>query len=583
MIWICTTLLWLSVLLGATPAWAESPDTPVPTSLLQQGKQAYRDHDYVTAIEFLLQNLAAERSAEVYYYLGLSYYSLGTYTLAIDAFQAAIELYQKHGGPPPVDLLFSLGLSHYYANHLERAQEYLNEVLSDPRASEALRQVAEEQLLLTFRDQSPDYQQGLEAFQSGDYQAALKAFQEVLNLLPNSLEINYYAGLSAYHLMNYELAGKFLKKVAELDPDSEYGISAAQTLQVIEKLAQNLPPKPFYGSLTLGSFGDSNVNYGDSGQNNLNAADSDVESALQDLGSQVHLNLNYALNSVSNFSYDYLLKLYWGLNDNPERKLNSYDYNLQQHNFSLFHRIPLEDWLELYLNTYGSLQVLAGQPFFVDAGLRPTLTFYESERLITRAYLNLANDTYASLHERDNWNYALGLNQYIYLWNSQTWMRFGYRFQNVLARDNVRSVLQESGGKIYETEFRAASSRSENQLGMAFGFPLWDANLELGTRFDFLNYNQPDVYHLYRYNINPLTGLPLPREELMERAREIYRDDTRLSFYLNLEWPLNEHWKLLAQYNRTTNVSNISPQDIPTLTNRSYLKDELEFGVQYLF
>jgi len=512
--------------------------------------------------------------------LGLSYYGLGTYSLAIDAFEMAELLYQDY---KPVDLLFSLGLAYYYAGELEQAQDYLNIVLNDPRASVSLRRVAEEQLLQSFRDQSQDYQQGLLAFQNADYKTALSLFQKVLNLMPDSPELNYYLGLSAYHLMDYALAAQYLKQVKKLAPNSEYGISAHQTLEVVEKLAQNLPPRPFYGSITLGSFGDSNVNYGGAVNNNVSAQNSELESTLQDTGSRLNLQLNYALSSVSNLSYNYGLSMYWGLNDAPERALNSYDFNLQQHNISLFHRIPVRDWIELYINTHGSLQVLAGKPFFSEAGLRPTLTFYESERLITRAYLDVSKESYVSFQGRDNWNYTLALNQYLYLWDSQSWLRFGYRFQHVLARDNIQSVLQERDGSLFETEFLAAASRSDNQLGMAFGWPLWDATMELGTRFNFLLYNTPDVFRQYRYSINPLTGLPLPREELRDLSREIYREDTRLSFYLSIEWPLMERWKLLGRYQRVTNVSNISPLDISTLTNRSYLKDELELGVQFLF
>lgn len=542
-------------------------------------REAYKAQDYVQAIEQLLQVLKTDQDAETYYYLGLSYYGLGTYTLAIDAFEMAQSLYEQS----PVDLIFSLGLAYYYAGELNAAQDYLNQVLDDPRSSLHLRQVAEEQLLLSFRDQSQDYQQGLLAFQSADYQEALNAFQRVLNLLPDSAELNYFLGLSAYHLMDYALSAQYLKRVKELAPDSEYGISASQTLEVVAKLAQNLPPQSFYGSVTLGNFGDSNVNYGGAANNNVSAENTQLESALQDVGSNLNVQLNYALSAVSNLSYNYALGIYWGLNDDPERTLNSYDYNLQQHNIALFHRIPIQDWIELYLNTHGSLQVLAGNPFFTEAGLRPTLTFYETERLITRAYIDLATERYATLQARDNWTYALALNQYIYLWDSQSWLRFGYRFQNVLARDNIRSVLQESDNTLFETEFLAAASRSENQLGMAFGWPLWQASLELGSRFDFLLYNKPDVYRQYRYSVNPLTGLPLPREELTDFSREIYREDTRLTFYLSLEWPIMDHWKLLGRYQRVTNVSNISPLDIRTLTNRSYLKDELEFGIQYLF
>jgi len=563
--------LGLSGLLQSGPALAQP-------NALELGKQAYQAAEYAGAVEHLLQHLQLQDSPEVYYYLGLSYYNLSLFNLAIDAFASALERYEAL---PPVDLLLSLGLSHYYANQQEAAQEYFNRLLNDERTPPEMRTLAEEQLLLSLRDQSLAYQTGLEAFQTGEYQRALTAFQEVLHLMPDSAELYYYLGVSAYHLMTFDAASQYLKEVVRLAPESELGVSAAQTLAVMQKFAQNLPGKPFFGSISVGSLGDSNVNYGDAGNQFVTA--SQLDSAMQDVGAVMNLNLNYAFNSVSTLRYNYLFNLYAGLNDNAERTLNSYDYNLQQHNLSLFHRIPVLDWIELYLDTHSSLQVLAGEPFFAEAGLRPTLTLYETERLVTRAFVDLSTERYTRFQERDNWNYSLGLDQYIYLWNSQTWLRFGYRFLHVLARDQIRTQQQAAGGSLFETEFLAASSRSQNQLGLGLGFPLGDATLEVGTSFDFALYNQPDVYRVFRLNLNPLTGLPLPREELQNFTVVKHREDTRLNFYLHLEWPLTESWTLIGRYNRITNVSNISPLEIPTLTSRSYLKDMLDLSFRYYF
>ncbi|MBF2054731.1 MAG: tetratricopeptide repeat protein [Candidatus Sericytochromatia bacterium] len=574
-----TLFLSVSVLWPAAVVQAQT-STPFsqPATALAEGREAYRAGDYPQAVSLLLQALQIQDSPEIYYFLGLSYYNLSYFQLAIEAFDAALARYLEL---PPVDLLFSLGFSHYYAGNLEAAQEYFNRVLEDPRTPAELRQLAESQLLIALRDQSEAYQIGIEAFRQGDYALALQAFEEVLHLMPDSAELYYYLGISAYQQMAIDSALRYLEKVVALDPDSEYGQSAAQTLEVLEKLARNLPRGPFFGSLSLGALGDSNVNYGDTGSSFVTA--SQLDPAIQDLGGMLNLNLNYTLSPVSSLRYNYLLNLYSGLNDSAERVLNSYDYNLQQHNLSLFHRIPVMDWIELYLDTHSSLQMLAGEPFFAEAGLRPTLTLYETERLVTRMLANISTERYTRFSERDNWNYSLGLEQYIYLWNSESWLRFGYRFLQVMARDNLRTQQQESGGTLFETEFLAASSRSQNQLGLGLGFPLGDARLELGSQIDFARYNNPDLYRVYRRNLNPLTGLPLPREELKDLSTLKQREDTRLIFYLNLEWPLSREWSLIGRYNRITNVSNISPREIPTLTSRSYLKDMLDISLRYHF
>lgn len=544
--------------------------------LTDAGKDLYNQGELSDAVFKLLQALGSDADPETYYYLGLSYYGLNTYLLAIDAFEQALQLYAEQA---PVNLLYSLALAHYYANHLELAQDYFNRVINDARTPIEIRIQAEQQLLLSLRDQSTAYQQALEAYQSQNYDLALEAFAEVLKLIPDSAEIYYFMGISAYQKLDYKLARDYLERSIALEPVGEYADSARQNLEVVKQLGNNLPSRAFSGSVTLGSFGDSNVNYGDAGNNQVNARQSD--SALQDLGSSLNINLNYAFNSVTNLRYNYLLNLYWGLNDSPSQILNSYDYNLQQHSVSLFHRIPIKDWIELYLDTHTNLQVLAGQPFFTEAGVRPTLTFYESERLITRAWVDLSTEAYTSFQERDNISLGLGIDQYVYLWNSRSWLRFGYRFGQVNARDNLRTLQQSGGGQVTEVEFRAANSRSQNEIGLGMAFPVGPIDFELGSSFDFLLYTQPDVYRQYRLGINPITGLPLPRSE--ESAFEKYREDTRLTFYANMEWPITPQWSLLGRYNRITNVSNITQSEIRTLTSRSYLKDVLEFSLRFRF
>lgn len=568
---------------SASPTPVESP-APTPSASpggtandpLSLGKQAYFEDRNADAVELLLQALRAGESAEVYDFLGRAYYKLGTYSLAIDAFESAQAL---AGEAAPPELLFSLAQSYYNARELVRAQDTYNTLLSRPDTSPELRRLAEEQLLQTLRDQSSAYQQAMADFQADNFAAAIKGFEEVLTLMPDSSEIHFYLGISAYQTLDFDRAKRSLQRVIELAPESEYAESARQNLEVIRKLEQNLPPRPFFGSITLGTLGDSNVNYGDSGGNRVTSNAS--QSALQDLGSLINLRLNYAFSEASSLRYQYLLNLYWGLNDSPERQLNSYDYNYQEHNLALSHRLPVLDWIVLDLETRSNLQVLAGEIYQVEAALRPTLTVYETERMISKAYLDLASQRYQNFSERDNFNYAFGLDQYLYLWNSQSWLRFGYRFHNVIARDNLNSFIDNDNGRFTEIEYRYASSRSDNQLGLGFSFPVGPLTLELGTLFDFFLYNQPDVYREYRISINPLTGLPLPRQQIS--SKEILREDTRLIFYTNLDWPLLERLHLLARYSRTTNVSNVSPEDIRTRTNRSYLKDQIDLSLRWEF
>lgn len=587
-------LVCLTLPMGQAQAQEDAnPQPPLPAELplsrpgnaddpLEAGRQAYTDGDYAEAVELLLTALKDHNQAEVYYYLGLTYYKLTTYSLAIDAFDSARALYGKEAPP---NLLFSLALSYYYAHDLEASQDYLNQVLNSPQAAPELKQSAEAQLMQTLRDQSKAYQEGMAAYQSGDLQTAVKDFQELLKLVPDSAEIHYYLGISAYQLTDFNQARSSLRRVISLEPNGDYAESARQTLEVIDKLEKNLARKDFFGSITLGTRGDTNVNFGDSGTNRIstNPGQSLDRSALQDLGSVLGVNLNYSFDQVATLRYNYLLNLYWGLNDNPSRLLNSYDFNLQQHQLSFYHRIPLADWLSLSLDTRGSLELLAGQLYQADAAFRPTLTVYENDHLITTAFIELGAERFPNIQQRDNYNYSLGLDQYLYLWNSQSWLRFGYHFNQVLADDRLSSDISEQNGRITQFEFRSAYSRSDNQFGIGFGLPLGPVQCEFGTLFDFTLYNRPDVYKLYQININPLTGLPLPRQELKDQSAEEFREDTRLTFYASAEWPFADRWKLLANYIRTTNVSNISPSRFNTLASQSYLKDQLDVSVRWEF
>ena len=566
--------LWALLIIGgllSPAAWA-APNAP-----RRAGESAYQAGNYSEAAGHFLRALKSEDSAEIYDYLGRSYYKLGFYSLAVDAFESALE---RYGRTLPVELMLSLAFAYYNTNQLSLAQDFLNQVISSPASTPEYRRLAEEQLLITLRDQSEDYQAGLEAYRLGDYQAALNAFQRVQKIIPQSAEIYYYMGLSAYQLLDFELAKGYLQEVVKLDADGVYRESSKQTLEALEKLSDELQLRPLKGSVSLGSLGDSNVNFGGAGNNEVSES-SRSNSAIQDLGTSLNLNVNYALSPQSNLRYNYLGNFYWGLNNPEPPNLNAFDFNLQQHSLSLFHRIPLQDWVELYLDSHGSLQFLGDSPFFTEVGLRPTLTFYETERLVTRGFFDVSTERYTRFRERDNWNYALGLDQFIYLWNARTWLRFNYRFDQVLADDSLRRQLTSDGLRAIES--RTAASRSQNQLGLSFGFPLGPAKMEMGTRFDFLNYTQPDVYREFLLGTNPLTGLPLDPVEDVDKTVEKYREDTRLTFFINGEWQIYDNVTLVGRYLRQTNVSNISPLEINTSFNRSFLKDVLDLSVRYSF
>jgi tetratricopeptide (TPR) repeat protein len=132
----------------------------------------------------------SEYYAPVYFYLGLAYYNLRLYSFALEAFEQAEKRWQT----PPPNLHFSLGMAHYYSRSLEYAQDYLNKVIADPQSSAELKQAAEEQLLLTLRDQSGAYQEGLKAYQEGRFAEAILQLEVALRFLPQFRRIALLSG-----------------------------------------------------------------------------------------------------------------------------------------------------------------------------------------------------------------------------------------------------------------------------------------------------------------------------------------------------------------------------------------------------
>ncbi|MGE3726226.1 MAG: tetratricopeptide repeat protein [Candidatus Sericytochromatia bacterium] len=557
-------------------------------SLQEEAAEALQNGQSEAALPLYLQILAHEPEtldisevsdyyASSYFYLGLAYYNLRLYSFALEAFEQA----EKRLITPPPNLYFSLGMVHYYSQALELAQDYLNRVIADPLSSTELKQAAEEQLLLTLRDQSGAYQEGLKAYQDGRFAEAIVQLEEALRFMPNSGELHYYLGASQVQVQNFEAARKHFQAVLKLEPDSEIATQAQLTLEVIDKIGQNLPQKPFFGSVLLGGILDTNVNFGGPTDNTTQLpAGALATGNLIDEALLLNLSLGYQWLPEWGLRYNLFLQQFLGLNHQAGANLTSTDFNLQLHTLSLLNRFALSDSLDLSLTSQADAQWLGGKPLSWGGVARPVLTWYASERLVSRLSFSLAGEVFSEFHERDNLNHQLGLEQYIYLWGSQTWLRFGYDWLQVYARDNLLSRELQSQNNLFEVDYRFANSRVAHQVGLGLGFPVGPLLFEVGSRMDFIDYTQPDLVSQYIIGINPLTGLPLPREQYGTPV-EKFRADTRLLFYLQMEWPLAKDLKLQGRYTRTTLVSNITPDDYSV--SRSYLKDVFNFSLRYDF
>jgi tetratricopeptide (TPR) repeat protein len=564
-------LLTLALPLSAQPL----PEAPEILRI----QEALRAQDYESAVQLLLKTLrtrspAAADYPQLCYQLGLAYYGLQFYALALEAFQEALQ----HSPDPLPPLYFSLGMSYYYTHALEAAQEAFNHVLGDPRSQPELRQQTEQQLLLTLRDQSGTYRDGLRAYREGRFDEAVTFLRAALLLLPHSAEIHYYLGASLVQTQDYLNARQHFQEVLRLEPDAEIARQAALTLEALEKINQNQPQKPFYGSLTLGTLADSNVNFGGPTDNTTQAPQGSASSNLADGGLSLNFNAGYQWSSEGGIRYNLFAQQYLG---QRAGSVSSQDFNLQLHTLSLNQHVALSDQLDLNLSSQGEFEWLGPRPFLWDLSLRPVLTWYASERLVSRASFSVGAEQYPEYSERDNLNHQLNLEQYLYLWDSRSWLRFGYDWVQIYARDQLRTQPLESSGRQFEIDYRFANSRVAHQLGLGLGFALGPLQLETGTRLDLIDYTRPDQVQQYLLSVNPLTGLTLPRQRLETQDLTKFRADTRLVFYVQADWPLRPDLKLQARYTRTTNVSNITPEDYSL--SRSYLKDLLGLALRWEF
>ncbi|PIQ25300.1 hypothetical protein COW36_19790 [bacterium (Candidatus Blackallbacteria) CG17_big_fil_post_rev_8_21_14_2_50_48_46] len=563
-----------------------SPELSQGAEWLQQNQEIQallQKEDYESAIPLLLELISkesesTERSAfaNYYYQLGLAYYNLKLYALALDAFESSL---QRSLEIPPT-LLFSLGMSYYYTRNLENAQEYLNRVIADPRSNSELIGLAENQLMLTLRDQSGVYQEGMKAYQEGRFSEASQYLTEALRFLPNSGELHYYLGASQIQTQNYDLARFHFQEVIRLEPGTELAQRAQLTLEVIEKLGKDQPQRPFYGSLNLGFTTDSNVNFGGPRDNNTSLPEGSNLN-LSDGSLIFNLATGYQWFPELGLKYNLYTQQYLGFSSQTSQGLSSTDFSLILNSLSLSNRFALSDQLELSLNTQGDFEWLGKDPFLWDAYFRPSLTWYLTERLVTRANLALGGELYPQYSERDNLNHQIGFEQFIYLWNSQTWLRFSYDWFQVYARDQIQRREIEQGTTLFQVDFRFANSRVSHQLGLGFGFPVGPIQFEVGSRFDMIDYTQPEQVQQYVIRLNPLTGLQLPPQALTAGNIEKFRQDQRLNFYAQFDWPISRELKLQGRYTRTTNVSNITPDDYAI--SRSYLKDVLGLSLRYEF
>lgn len=581
------------------------------------GKKARKNGNHLQAIENLSLYLTEHpEDPKVYYELALSYYDLELYSLALNAFLESGKRYEKT--PPEVN--FSLGLTYYQLHQFKPSVEALEKVLNTPDIPSKLKERTQEWFKFMKTEginqivkEDSLYKQGINAAAQQRYSEAIQSFTKLLEEYSQSSELHYRLGFTYLINQNYKKADKHFKLMIEVDPESDDAQTAKKYIQKLSVIIRNnasntvitkdirdsasnlfiikniSSSSPFYFFLTLGSQLDSNINF--AGPIPLNSQPGDegilFNSPLQDgTGvSNIITGYRYRLPDSPHglqVRYSYLINQNFGLNDSPQRIINSDRFNFQAHQFSLLTDFGLSELLNLAINYNFDWQLLANQSFQISHRISPILTIYENSLLRSRAYSTISSEWYPEIENEGltNLNYVLGLEQFIFLWNADTWLRFSYEFQEVKARDNIISIDPDGA---FPQESLSANSRSSNAIGMSLNIPLWwNSQLTLQSNLNFINFTQPDIFRQLRRRVHPLTGVVLPSEAIGNPTSK-YRKDTQLLFALTYDLPITNTWSVIARYNRITNVSNILSEDFDDNRSRSYLKDVFGLFVRMKF
>ena len=198
--------------------------------------------------------------------------------------------------------------------------------------------------------------------------------------------------------------------------------------------------------------------------------------------------------------------------------------------------------------------------------ISPKLSIFSTPRLITTLYGNFKIDTYPDNNERNSIGAAGGINQYIYLWNRQSWIKLGYEYEATLANDDLKRFTLEPDTAI---NYRYANSYTGQNFSLTIGFPLiFSSRVQLISRLSFLNYINPDIFQKYENMYNPVEDI-----STMELTQDVkkYRADSLLGLGIEYFLPLTPTLTFSAYYNYTRNMSNISRFDYSV--DRSYDKN----------
>jgi len=389
----CVALL---VLLLAPAAFAS-----VASELaFHRGVVAFGDGDYdVALVEFEKVVAADPEDASAIQYLGMIAQQQGDFAGAVAHFDRALELVPDDG-----------------ELRLDRATALLEVGRIDEAKAELARILAERP-----DDARANLFAGVAAYRTGDYEAAIVKLDRARQLDPSlSQHATYYAGLSAAFLGNFADAEGAFSAVEEQSPLSPLGTSASELRRQMTPTGGQRDERPWSLSLTAGIEWDSNPTF----------AGKDYPDSLPDSGRR-----------DSDYRGVFRIRGSYELYDDDRYSLSAgYDGYLSVHHH--ISRVDLQTHVGWLSGTadfdpvrlglrydYGFTMIDLSENFRHLHRITPSITYREADWGVTQGYFQWQNadflKSYPSAFRRDGNRYSFGVNQFIFLPEPFTYVRFG--------------------------------------------------------------------------------------------------------------------------------------------------------------
>ena len=389
----------LSLLLLAPAAFAS-----VASELaFHRGVVAFGDGNYdVARAEFEKVVAADPEDAAAIQYLGMIAQQQSDFVTAVEHFDRALEL-----EPDDTDLRLDRATALIEVGRVDEAKAVLEQILverpDDPRAN-------------LFA--------GVAAYRTGDYEGAIAKLDRARRLDPSvSQHATFYAGLSAAFLGNFAEAEGAFSAVEEQSPLSPLGSSASGLRRQMTPTGGQRDQRAWSLSLTAGIEWDSNPTF--AGKDNPNTLpgvrnpgdrDSDYRGVFRIRGSyNLYNDDRYSLSA----GYDGYLSVHHHISR----------VDLQTHvgwlsgtaNFD-----PIRIGLRY---DYGFTMIDLSDNFRHLHRVTPSITYREEDWGVTQGFFQWQNadfiQSYPSAFQRQGNRYSFGVNQFIFLPEPFTYLRFG--------------------------------------------------------------------------------------------------------------------------------------------------------------